>query len=89
MPQHDAELPVPFVVGVVPDRLDARHADDVDDAVDSTERLARLGEDFFDPAAGRHVGDAGPAGNGLGNGLGTVWIQVDAKNACAGLGERV
>ena len=32
MAQDDAELPVPFLVGKIRQRLEARHADDVDDA---------------------------------------------------------
>ena len=89
MTQDDAELPVPFLVREIRQRLEARHADNVDHTAHRAERGSGFLEDARYLVSLGYVRDAGMALDRPGDRLGTPGITVDTEDFCAGLGQRM
>ena len=81
--QHDVEVPVPVLVVEVDERGVAGHADDVDEAVDATERGLGVGEEPLGVGALRGVAGPGDAADLVGDVGREVLVLVDAERARA------
>ena len=80
MAQHDVEVPVPLVVAEVEDRRVLRHADDVDDGVETAERPDRVLEHARRVVPAGRVAVPRDATDLLGHSRRALGLDVDAAD---------